>query len=108
LFNLYAFTYTDSFQKTIGPSSSNYADALNPNFIVPSLNLINVEVKNFLADYDSLVHVETDNYLMRTDRFGQKSMLQFGNFNVTANVTISDSNFFDCSFSKGMIYSPSF
>mgnify|MGYP006893258553 CR=1 FL=1 len=75
---------------------------------VPTLKLVNVEMKNFMVDYQSLVYIETDNYVLQTDTFGQKQMYQYGNFNITANISITDSKIFDCAFAKGMIYNPKF
>ena len=35
-------------------------------------------------------------------------MTHYGNFNVSANIKITGSKFYDCSFSKGLLYVPPF
>ena len=72
LFNLYAFTYQDTAQKNISLTSYNHS--LNENYKIPTLKLINVEVRNMLYDYQSLVHVERDNFRYSEDEFKQKTM----------------------------------
>ena len=63
LFNLYAFTYTDTFQKNISAITRNAS--MNDDYKIPTLELDNVEVKNFLVDYQALIYVEKDNYIHR-------------------------------------------
>lgn len=57
LFNLYSFTYSDTWQKNLD------------EFSVPKLLLENVEIKNFLNDYEALIYVENDNYVIYHDSY---------------------------------------
>ena len=57
-----------------------------------------MEIVNFLDDYDSLIYVENDNYIFRNTQ-----LFLHGDPNVSASITITDSNFKDSSFSLGMI-----
>ena len=113
LFNLYAFTFTDSFQKNVSASGSI---AVEKNYQIPSLQLRNVEVRNFLYDYQSLIHVEKDNYVVGvpelasakpgTDDTKELHLYHFGNFEADAKIQIEGSKFVDSSFSQGMIFFP--
>jgi len=60
LFNLYAFTYSDSYQKNL---SSDQTVKANDDYTIPTLDLENVEFRNFLYDYQSLIYIENDNFL---------------------------------------------
>ena len=105
LFNLYAFTYTDSFQKNIMPTS--YEHRVNEMVGVPTLNLTNVEVKNMLYDYDSLIKLQTDNFEVTWDtRFQTQLIRQFGNYNISGSVFILNSRITDCNFRMGMLWKP--
>lgn len=102
LFNLYAFTYEDSFQKNI--TSMHHNQSLREDYKAPTLILDNVEVKNFLHDYESLIRIESDNYQVGWDLLGAKTYYHFGNYKVAANITILGSRFYDSAFSRGMIH----
>lgn len=70
LFNLYAFTYTDSFQKQHPTTSSDFiTTSPSPNYRIPTLKLDNVKIRNLLYDMDSLIHIETDNVIVKNDTF---------------------------------------
>lgn len=107
LFNLYAFTYTDSFQKLNPNSATDFIQTqASPNYRIPSLKLENVKIRNLMNDQDSLVHIETDNLIIKNDTFGQRTVLQFGNYEAQGRVEIVNSQIVDCSFKKGMIHLP--
>ena len=61
LFNLYAFTLTDSYQKDVGEGANRTVKS-NKDFQIPTLVLTNVEFRNFLYDYHSLIHIENNNF----------------------------------------------
>lgn len=86
LFNLYAFIKEDSFQD------------LEQGYVIPTLNLHGVEISNFLDDYDSLIYIENDNYIFRNTQ-----LFLYGDADVSASITITESNFKDSAFSQGMI-----
>lgn len=66
LFNLYAFTYHDSYQKyqKKGEKDDSNSSLDTKLFRIPSLKLKNVEIRNMLNDYQSLIYVEKDNYVI--------------------------------------------
>ena len=112
LFNLYAFTYHDSYQK---PGTSSQSDpevpysGLDRAFKIPSLTLKNVEIRNFLNDYQALIYVEKDNYVVQEISFFQASnrvVKHYGNFNADANIVIESTMIVDSSFALGMLYVP--
>jgi len=37
---------------------------LNDDYMIPTLNLTNVEVRNFLDDYEALIYMESDNFII--------------------------------------------
>ena len=49
LFNMYAFTFEDSYQKENSLESDHAMIA--DDYQIPTLNLENVEFRNFLSDY---------------------------------------------------------
>ena len=63
LFNMYAFTYHDSYQKH-GHGGEFKSSLDTHSFKIPSLTLKNVEIRNMLNDYQSLIYVEKDNYVI--------------------------------------------
>jgi hypothetical protein len=101
LFNLYAFTFSDSFQKRINFTTED--TQLNTDYLIPTLELINVECRNFLNDYQSLIHLENDNFVTRADITAKLSH-QYGSNQVDGKVAIINSKFVDSSFTFGMLF----
>ena len=97
---MYAFTPVDSYQDFNGRLSNTVTtDFITVDeYVIPTLNIINVDVRNFLYDYDSLIHIENDNVIFHNDQ-----PLLLGNTNAGANILINNSTFMDSSFCHGMI-----
>jgi hypothetical protein len=78
LFNLYAFTFTDSSQKQIDLREIKPRD----DYKVPTLILENVEFRNFLNNYEALIYVENDNIVFQKDTIEKNyfNVYHYGNF----------------------------
>ena len=101
LFNLYAFSFRDSFQKNV--EQNTFKVSLSKDYLIPTLNMINVECKNFLNDYQSLIHIENDNLLTFSQKI-LKTGSHFGSNQVGGKIHIMSSRFMDSSFTYGMLF----
>ena len=105
LFNLYAFTLTDSYQKDVD-EGANRTVRSSKDFQIPTLVLNNVEFRNFLYDYHSLIHIENNNFNTYENSVNPSeiTVVQYGNPDAKANIVIDKCKFHDSSFDYGMIY----
>ena len=106
MFNLYSFTFSDSYQQ-----EANITDdiiKISSDYQIPTLKLKNVEFRNFLYDYQSLIYVENDNVIMHRSVIETTDMQlqQYGNFEAGFSAIIENCKFSDSSFAYGMIYVP--
>jgi hypothetical protein len=113
LFNLYAFTAEDTYQKVIsssGAASMAAGSSSQSNYTIPTLALDNVDVRNFLYDQQALIYVEKDNYIVTPDAYNASTqhIRHYGDYSAAANVTIVGSHFTDCRFMRGLLYIPPF
>ena len=53
--------FADSSQRTQNEAGEM---VLKDDYIIPTLNLTNVEVRNFLDDYEALIYIELDNMIV--------------------------------------------
>ena len=71
LFNLYAFTIEDSYQKLLRTINSTTGEEILSidfdRYKLPTLRIENVEIRNFLYDYQALIYVEKDNYIVKKE-----------------------------------------
>lgn len=113
LFNLYAFTAEDTYQKVIsssGTASMAAGSSSQSNYTIPTLALDNVDVRNFLYDQQALIYVEKDNYVVKPDAYNANTqhIRHYGDYTAAVNVTIIGSQFTDCRFMRGLLYVPPF
>ena len=67
------------------------SDVNYEQFKIPTLHLLNVEIRNILNDYQSLIYLEKDNFVIQelsVNDDTERVIKHYGNYVHDANITI--------------------